>query len=153
MTTHSVFFCRRIFVLHLPSTSTTLPQILQVWPLLIVQLSSEMSPTQRNRSCYPSLCWPLHYVHQLPWFISGCYFPLFSYFSTCSAECPVPSLYLPPPTLNMNSGAHSCPCRGLGIGCLMHNYWIQKWVKELRDWASNHRKENYSPQEDDLWYT
>ena len=82
----------------------------------------KMSRTQRKRSCYPSLCWPLHYVHQRPWFISGCYFPLFSYFSTCSAECPVPSLYLPPPTLNMNSGAHSCPCRGLGIECFMHSY-------------------------------
>ena len=104
------------FYLHHP------PQILQVWPLLIVQLSSEMSPTQGKRSCYPSLCWPLHYVHQLPWFISGCYFSLFSYFSTCSAECHVPSLYLPPPALNMNSGAHSCPCRGLGIECLMHSY-------------------------------
>ena len=37
----------------------------------------KMSRTQRKRSCYPSLCWPLHYVHQLPWFISGCYFSLF----------------------------------------------------------------------------
>ena len=49
------------------------------------------------------------------------FFTLFC-FSTCSAECHVPSLYLPPPALNMNSGAHSCPCRGLGIECFMHSY-------------------------------
>ena len=51
------------FYLHHP------PQILQVWLLLIVQLSSERSQTQRKRSCYPSLCWP-------------------------SAVCPSPSLVL-----------------------------------------------------------
>ena len=51
------------FYLHHP------PQILQVCLLLIVQLSSDMSQTQRKRSCYPSLCWP-------------------------SAVCPSPSLVL-----------------------------------------------------------
>ena len=79
------------FYLHHP------PEILQVWPLLIVQLSSETSPTQRKRSCYPSLCWPsvlcpppsLVYFWVL-------FFTLF-YFNTCSAEC-LCSLPLPAPT-------------------------------------------------------
>ena len=79
------------FYLHHP------PKILQVWPLLIVQLSSDTSPTQRKRSCYPSLCWPsvlcpppsLVYFWVL-------FFTLF-YFNTCSAEC-LCSLPLPAPT-------------------------------------------------------
>ena len=56
--THYVFSCLRTFALRVPSTSGALPQILQGWPLLIVQLSSEMSRTQRKISCSSSLHQP-----------------------------------------------------------------------------------------------
>ena len=74
-----------------------LPQILQVWLLLILQLSSDTSQTQRKRSCYPSLCWPFALCPPPSlvyfWVL---FFTLF-YFNTCSAEC-LSSLLLPPPT-------------------------------------------------------
>ena len=77
------------FYLHHP------PEILQVWPL-IVQLSSETSQLREKGPDTLLYVGLLHYVHHLPWFISGCYFSLL-YFNTCSAEC-LCSLPLPAPT-------------------------------------------------------
>ena len=132
------------FYLHHP------PEILQVWPL-IVQLSSETSQLREKGPDTLLYVGLLHYVHHLPWFISGCYFHSFLFqYLFCWMPLFPPS---PCPHLPWTWTQELIPGTVVALGCLMHNYWMHKWVKELRDWESNHRKENYSPQEDDLWYT
>ena len=122
--THSVFFCPRTFVLPLPSTSTTLLQILQVWLLLIVNSHQKCHVLREKDPATLLYVGLLHYVHHLPWFISVCYFSLFKILILFLLNVSVPSLYLPPPTLNMNSGAHLCHCRGLRVGNHICTYWI-----------------------------
>ena len=118
------------FYLHHP------PQILQVWLLLIVQLSSERSQTQRKRSCYPSLCWPsavcpspslvyfwvLFFTLLFPYLF--CWMPLFP-----PSPCPHPPWTW---TQELIRGTV------VALGYLRHNSWRHKWVKEFRDWESNH---------------
>ena len=107
---------------HLPSTSTTLPRFWKCGLFSLFSFHQKHHQLREKDPAIPLYIGPLHYVHHLPWFISGCYFSLCFISILVLLNVFVPSLSLPPPALNMNSGAHSWHCRGLGIGYLMHNY-------------------------------